>query len=145
MSRERDFLKEKFDKYGNPADWIKYKKVRNRVNNLNKKLKKNYYIKELDGYNNNMKMTWKTLKNLSSVNTCSEIKLQRDDTILCDPFEVACTFNEHFTRDVESGDVENEREINFPVFNEVFTFNEISEEFVKKRTSIVIPEQISGA
>ena len=58
----------KFDKHGAPADWNEYKKIRNRVNNLNKKLKRNYYIKELNDYSNDIKMTWKTLKNFCPSN-----------------------------------------------------------------------------
>ena len=43
LARERDYMKMKFDKHGAPADWNEYKKIRNRVNNLNKNLKRNYY------------------------------------------------------------------------------------------------------
>ena len=48
LIRERDCLKAKFDKSGNEDEWNKYKKKKNAVNNLNKKLQREYYFSEFN-------------------------------------------------------------------------------------------------
>ena len=142
LARERDYMKMKFDKHGAPADWNKYKKIRNRVNNLNKKLKRNYYIKELNDYSNDIKMTWKTLKNFCPSNKDSSIKIQQDDKLLCDPFEVACIFNEYFTRNDGIDSTVNETEMKAGTIK--FKFNDITKEFVTKELKLLSRNKSPG-
>ena len=132
----------KFDKHGAPSDWNEYKKIRNRVNNLNKKLKRNYYIKELNDYSNDIKMTWKTLKNFCPSNKDSTIKIQQDDKLLCDPFEVACIFNEYFTRNNGIDSTVNETEMKAGTIK--FKFNVITEEFVTKELKLLSRNKSPG-
>ena len=149
-------MKDEIDKHGAPADWNEYKKIRNRVflytfysnkhrNNLNKNFcpsKRNYYIKELNDYSNDIKMTWKTLKNFCPSNKDSTIKIQQNDKLLCDPFEVACIFNEYFTRNNGIDSTVNETEMKAGTIK--FKFNVITEEFVTKELKLLSRNKSPG-
>ena len=43
LARERDYNKRQFNKTKENCYWLKFKSYRNKANNLNKKLKKQYY------------------------------------------------------------------------------------------------------
>ena len=51
--RERDSLKNCFDKNPNDLDWSHYKKVRDEVNHLVKKTKRDYYMTQCCTTNSN--------------------------------------------------------------------------------------------
>ena len=75
LSRDRDYHKRKFNKlkkqYNDSCQngdnslkelWEKYMCLRNKANNLNEKLKKEYYHNELQNCGNDMNKSWKILK-----------------------------------------------------------------------------------
>jgi hypothetical protein len=63
MMFRRDYLKKHAVKYRSEANWIKYCKLRNKVNNKLKTCKRNYFVQNLEA-NGNTKKTWKLLNNL---------------------------------------------------------------------------------
>ena len=143
LARERDHLKRKFDKHGALTDWTEYKKVRNKVNNLNKKLKKSYYLKELNDHSNDIKMTWKTLKNFCPSKKDSNLKILEGEKLISDPFEVACLFNEYFTK-TNGGINGNENEAGFITSNITFKFSDISEDFVTAELKLLSRNKSPG-
>ena len=87
-------------------------------------------------------MTWKTLKNFCPSNKDSTIKIQQDDKLICDPFEVACIFNEYFTRNNGIDSTVIETEIKADTIK--FKFNDISEEFVTKELKLLSRNKCHG-
>ena len=72
--------------------------MRNKANNLNKKLKKEYYHNKLQNCGNDMKKSWKILKDLllkkKKVNANANIKI--GSKISSDKRDIAIAFNELF-------------------------------------------------
>ena len=89
-----------------------------------------------------MKMTWNTLKHFSPSDECSNIKIQKNDNIFCDPFEVACIFNEYFTRNETNCSAENDTDLSLT--NEMFIFDEVSEEFIRKELQLLSRNKSPG-
>ena len=113
IARDRDYHKRKFielkskstDKgqvcQADASDlnvvWNKYKHLRNQANNLNKKLKKEYFYSKLQRCGNNTQKSWKVLRDLLSKkkNTVpSNIKIGTD--MITDKLEIAKAFNQMF-------------------------------------------------
>ena len=59
--RERDSLKKRFDKNPNDVIWSKYKKIRNEVNKLTKKTKRDFFFARINSAKSDPKKTWKLL------------------------------------------------------------------------------------
>ena len=78
-SRQRDKLKTKALKTNKTDDWTKYKHARNKVNNLKKYAKEQYFSNMedsiVDSNKNNPKLYWKLLKQLVKSNKKCEIIL----------------------------------------------------------------------
>ena len=76
-SRQRDKLKTKALKTNKTDDWTKYKHARNKVNNLKKYAKEQYFSNMedsiVDSNKNNPKLYWKLLKQLVKSNKKCEI------------------------------------------------------------------------
>ena len=103
--RERDSLKKRFDK--NPSDviWSKYKKIRNEVNKLIKKTKRDYFLARINSAKSDPKKTWKLINELSSrkVHEATNVKnIKQDDTEITNSYEIANAFNTYFTMIGES-------------------------------------------
>ena len=64
VARERDFYRKKYKSSNLISDWDKFKFYRNRANNLNKRLKKEYFENKFTHCGNDVNKNWKTLKNL---------------------------------------------------------------------------------
>lgn len=62
LSKDKEYYYNKANKTNDPLDWDKAKALRNKVNNLSKTLKKNYYHNEIENNINNSKKLWKTIK-----------------------------------------------------------------------------------
>ena len=81
ISRQRDRLKSIATKSERLTDWNKYKKMRNKVNNLKKYAKQRYYNnldKRLSSARfENPKQYWKYLRSLVSNNTTNSIPIFR--------------------------------------------------------------------
>ena len=75
-----------------------YKQVRNNVNNLNKKLKKEYFSKKITHNKGNLKETWKTINLLlnkrSKTTNIESLKVNDQDVV--DNAEIAQSMNKFF-------------------------------------------------
>ena len=144
LSRERDFLKKKFDETRNKSYWLEYKKSRNALNNLNKKLKKQYFFNQFNTYVGDSKMTWKILNEFSPRTMNSKLELRIDEEIISDPLSVANAFNEHFTTPVINIDSVHPTDTS-PMFTKSkFVFSTITEDDVLKELSFLATDKASG-
>ena len=136
LARERDFLKAKFVKSGNEDEWNKYKKKRNAVNNLNKKLKREYYFSEFNEHLGDPRKTWKTLKKVSFKKKSGDrIELIKDGYVIDDPECIASIFNEYFTQTASRYDTEHTFNELHELTDDIFTCVSIGEDFVLKELS----------
>ena len=79
---------------------IKYKQYRNLISTLLKRSKRLYFTKFFNDNLNNLKNTWKGIKNLISLKTVSHSSpssiYYNNKTVTC-PFEIANAFNNYFS------------------------------------------------
>ena len=102
-SRLRDRLKRKSIQTKLPNDWIKYKQLRNKVNNLKKHAKETFFGNLENSLNdlteNNPKKYWKTIKTLikdsNTATTIPPLKLDNNDFAFSDE-EKANALNNFF-------------------------------------------------
>lgn len=150
LSRERDYLKERFDgKHGNKdkndmSIWKRFQVARNKLNNWNKKLKKDYYLHQFDINKSNSKNTWKTLREFSPSVNNNRLAIHDTvtDKIETEPFKVANLFNEHFTpqSDDSSSDTSEESHCTF----ETFKFKYVTEDYVFKELNSLSTKKSPG-
>ena len=109
LSRQRDFLKRKFDEIKSDSIWSDYKRARNKVNNLGKRLKKDYYIELFENSIGDTNRTWKTLKSLSSQTKSANCTgLRSESGLLTGDIDKANAFNEYFVQDNNVNAVERD-------------------------------------
>ena len=92
------------NKSGKPEDYIKYKRQRNYVCNLNKKSRR-LFFENLSSTSNGTRNFWKECKPLFSINSDNheeKLFLTDGDELICDEFKVAQTFNNYFVNITES-------------------------------------------
>ena len=145
LSRDRDYLKRKFDQTGELLYWKKYQKSRNTLNNLNKKLKKQYFFNQFQAHSGDSKMTWKILNEFAPCTKSSQIELNIDGKHFSDPLEVAEAFNEHFTTPV----INTDGPVNSPstpsmLSNSKFAFSTITKEVVADELSNLATDKAPG-
>ena len=82
-----------------PADWEKYRLLRNKSKILTRNSKSNYYNESLTNDYKNTKQFWKKIKTLTNApdKTAHHTQLKVNDTILHNPLLVAQAFNQHFS------------------------------------------------
>ena len=96
MTRSR--IKNKFHKYPNNTNILRYKQQRNYCVNLTRRIKRAYYSNlDIKNVNDNKKF-WDTIKPCFSNKNASKknITLIEADTIITDDETLACTFNNLF-------------------------------------------------
>ena len=79
---------------------IKYKQYRNLISTLLKRSKCLYFTKFFNDNLNNLKNTWKGIKNLISLKTVSHSSpssIYCNNKIVTSPFEIASDFNDYFS------------------------------------------------
>ena len=145
LSRQRDYLKRKFSETAEIPIWNEYKRVRNAVNNLSKRLKKEYYISKFEKNLGDISRTWKTLKSLTQQTKSSNCTGLRTDTgVLTKDIDVANAFNEYFTQSTaDNSSAVSHRSVN-PVTRSKFQFEKITEEFVFKELLNLSANMSSG-
>ena len=93
-----DLHKKRFNKSRNPDDWARFKKLRNEINSMRMKNKKEYFSKKLQENSGDVKGTWRVLNmalgKKSKTTTFNLIKDKGKE--ITDPQEIANTLNEHF-------------------------------------------------
>ena len=98
LIKEKNRLHNKFIKKPNSYGH-RYRTIRNRLNNIKKSTKKNYFCNLLNSCKNNCKKTWEiinlVLNRKNSRSYCT--KLLHNDTTITDKADIAETFNNYFT------------------------------------------------
>ncbi|MCG7875001.1 MAG: endonuclease/exonuclease/phosphatase family protein [Candidatus Thiodiazotropha endolucinida] len=105
--RNRDKLKKKCIKTGRATDWVTYKKLRNKVNNLKKHAKEKFFndleVSVLDFYNNDKRKFWQVVRHFVKGNSTSgnippltKINHDGQSTYCFSDEEKADSLNEYF-------------------------------------------------
>ena len=98
LTKDKEFYYDKARKTNDPLDWDKAKTLRNKVNNLNKTLKKNYYNTEIENNLNNSKKLWKTIRKvIPGKNKSSITNIKVHDKVTTNDKDTANVFNDYFT------------------------------------------------
>ena len=96
--RSRDKLKKSAVKHGSALLMQAYRRIRNRVNSLNTKLKKAYFSRKIADCQGNMKETWNTINKLINKRskTTNISSLVVDEECLTKSIEIADSMNDYF-------------------------------------------------
>ena len=100
-------------------EWSKYKRMKNRVNNLVKSNKNSYYRELLRKNSNNPRNFWKTIKEIYPSNKCKEsrISINIDNEQITDKSMICRSFSNFFHN------VTNElKNKSFPLTNFIWKF-----------------------
>ena len=62
LSKDRDYYYSRAHKTNDPHDWVKAKSLRNKVNNLNRSLKRKFFQTEIQNNINDSTKLWKSIK-----------------------------------------------------------------------------------
>ncbi|MCG8048754.1 MAG: endonuclease/exonuclease/phosphatase family protein [Candidatus Thiodiazotropha taylori] len=131
--RTRDRLKKKSIQTGNSIDWNKYKRIRNKVNNLVKHAKENFYnsleVSISDFHNNDKRKFWQVIRHFVKNNKTSNnipplvIEKENGQKLYCytDEEKAEC-LNDYFS----SISTINDNEVQLPIF-ESKTRNSLSD------------------
>lgn len=98
LSKDRDYYYNKAHKTNDPIDWQKAKSLRNKVNNLNKSLKRKFFENEIQNNINNSNNLWKTIKKIlpNKQNTVKNINTK--DGFTKNDTDTANELNDYFTK-----------------------------------------------
>ena len=98
LIKTRDYLKAKANKTGSEYLWQAFNHTRNKVNKLLSDLQKNYYSKKIEENKDNLKGTWKILKQAMGQESKSNTieKVIHKGCEISDKKEIANFCNEHF-------------------------------------------------
>ena len=139
IAREREYYRKKFKTSKLNSDWENFKKFRNRANNLNKRLKREYFQGEFIKCGNDVNKNWKIIKNLlPNKKSEDEIKLVVNEELITDTEKIVNTLNEEFNNVSErlkthsSCNLDVNAMKTLPSNVKDFKFMEISDEFVKE-------------
>lgn len=146
LARERDYFKRKHNRIGRdePQDkknecWEKFKKLRNKANSMNTKLKKAYYNNMIHKAGNDMKKTWKVMKELlANRKKVDNFECLIDGENIQNDEQLANEFNKHFSEIACTYSTENETlddlDLNemgtLPNITSNFEFSDISVDYV---------------
>ena len=98
LTKDKEFYYDKAHKTNDPLDWDKAKTLRNKVNNLSKTLKKNYYNTEIENNLKNSKKLWKTIRKvIPGKNKSSITNIKVHDKVTTNDKDTANVFNDYFT------------------------------------------------
>ena len=153
---ERDFYRKKYKSSNLTSDWDKFKLYRNRANNLNKRLKKEYFENEFIQCGNDVNKNWKILKNLIP-SKCSntDYKIIINGDIITDSSKIVNILNETFndvserlkdstsTRNSDCNPDVNTMNTLFKS-NKEFKFKEIPVDFVKSELLSIDCKKATG-
>jgi len=139
LSKDRDYYFAKAQKSNNSEDWIKARQLRNKVNKLNKTLKRNYCSNAINDNVHNSKKLWSTIKKLLPKNVSNTTNVKTQDGLTCNDKATANQFNTYFTsigNSLASNfqhssnidnliEVENNNQFGFDVVTPDFIFDQI--------------------
>ena len=139
LARERDYFRNKFRSSKLDSDWEKFKQFRNQANNLNKRLKSDYYQEEFSKCGNDVNKNWKIIKKLlPNKKNETDIKITVNNELITDVNKIVNTLNEEFNNvslRLQSNTQSRNSDVNsmksLPNNVRDFKFKEISNEFVR--------------
>ena len=139
LARERDYYRKRFKKTNLVTDWDKFKHYRNRANNMNKYLKRDFYEKEFIKCGNDINKNWKIMKDLlPKKNGKTDFDLIINGEIVTDNSVIANKLNEAFNNVSErlGNNICNNSDVNSmgTLFRKdtQFRFKDVTVEFVRK-------------
>ena len=151
LIRQRDYLRAKANKSGSAILRQAFVQVRQKVNYMIKNLRHDYYEKKIEDNKNNLKVTWKILKQAigqSTKSTCID-KVIYDCREVVDKQEIADICNLHFisvgkrlAEGLSNTNIDTISHIATP--NEKFTFSKISTEQVKQVIRKLVNNKATG-
>ena len=155
LARERDFFKRKHKITGEQEEnkrqeyWKRYKYYRNKANNMNKKLKKIYYNSMIQKAGNDMKKTWKVMKELLANKKKSDnFDCLIDGDEIKNTEQLANEFNKYFNEVSDNLPSSSGYDINeMGTLNGVkskFEFSEIPVEYVLKELQSIDCSKSTG-
>ena len=101
MMKIRDSLFQQFKSTKSPNDLKAYKQFRNRIVNEIRESKKSYFHHFFDEHENNMKILWKSIKNIISIRPGNfdsfRFLKEENGSKTTDPVKIANEFNNYFT------------------------------------------------
>ena len=97
LSKERDYFYKKAHITNDPDDWKSAKLLRNKVNNMNRYLKKTYCTEAINNNVDNCKSLWSTIKKLipKQQSSIQSVHTKQGNTV--DDKDTANQFNDFFT------------------------------------------------
>ena len=98
LFKTRDKLKVKAVKMRSEILMSAYKQVRCKANNLNRKMKREYFSNKLESCEGNIKETWKTVNQLINKRskTTNILSIKEDEKVISNPQDIAETMNHFF-------------------------------------------------
>ena len=90
LIKSRDSLKLAACKGKSTLLVISYRQIRNKVNSLNAKLKRQYFITKVSKFEGNLKKTWKTIKQLLHKRSNPPVKVFYETKICLFPIREKC-------------------------------------------------------
>ena len=96
--KKKNVLYKNFLKHKNRVTEVKYKRYKNKLTGILRKVEKDYYNKLLQNHKNDLKLTWATLNELikTSLGNVYPEQFQRNGKILTNKLDIANGFNEFF-------------------------------------------------
>ena len=139
--RSRDKLKKSAVKHGSALLMQAYRRIRNRVNSLNTKLKKAYFSQKIADCQGNMKETWNTISKLINKRskTTNISSLVVDEACLTNSSEIADSMNDYFC-DIGSKLSSKIPNIENPLLNGDYSINEDHTRF---NFQMIRPDELS--
>ena len=142
LSKDRDYYYSRAHKTNDPQDWVKAKSLRNKVNNLNRSLKRKFFQTEIQNNINDSTKLWKSIKKLIPNKSSNIGNVHTTNGFTKSDTEIANEFNNHFTTvgtklackfddsddDKRSESSKTNRNINYD--SGAFVFTEITSDFV---------------
>jgi len=137
LTKDRDYHYKRAHKTNNPDDWRTAKLLRNKVNNMNKYLKKTYCSNAINENVNNSKKLWSTIKKLIPDNKSSVHAVKTNNGITVNDKDTADKFNEFFAsignslaQKIATNDLNNDESTQDYHVNAKFCFDYITPEYV---------------
>lgn len=158
LAHERDYLKRKAQLSNNPPDWKRAKEMRNKVNMLNRSLKKEYFHNVVKTNANNTRKLWKTLREHGGLGTknSTPVSLSNDSM---DNAKYVNQMNDHFctvghsvcsnvsdnddNSDQHSCSVNEDVNIDVPTGSN-FKFHNVTNEYVFKQLRSISSNKATG-
>lgn len=151
LAHERDYMKRKAQLSNNPLDWASARAIRNKVNMLNRSLKRNYFHDVIKTNVNNSIKLWKTLREYGGLGSKSSAPTRSGDckdnvTFVNEINDHFCTVGHNVCQSSDVNDMHSS-ENSVSDINDVcgtFKLQSISNEYVLKQLRSVSLKKATG-